>query len=162
WSLQVLRRDLSDVYAAFDAGKPSPLAPLPMSYDDHVRRRRENSADEAGTAYWVSALAGSQPLELPTDRPRPPGRSGRGDHSDFEVPGDLLDRLERVARAERCTLFMVLLAAFQVLLARYSGRQDICVGTPASGRDLVEAEPMVGYFAQTLVLRGDLGGDPAF
>ncbi|GAA4563120.1 non-ribosomal peptide synthetase [Planotetraspora kaengkrachanensis] len=162
WSLQVLRRDISDVYAAFDAGKPSPLAPLPMSYEDHVCRRRENAGDEAGTAYWVSALAGSQPLELPTDRPRPPVRSGRGDHIDFEVPGDLLDRLERVARAERCTLFMVLLAAFQVLLSRHSGRQDICVGTPTSGRDLVEAEPMVGYFAQMLVLRGDLDGDPTF
>ncbi|GII31096.1 non-ribosomal peptide synthetase [Planotetraspora mira] len=162
WSLQVLRRDISDVYAAFEAGKPSPLAPLPMTYDDHVRRRHENTGDEASTAYWTSTLSGSQPLELPTDRPRPPVRSGRGDHIDFDMPADLLARLERVARAERCTLFMVLLTAFQVLLARHSGRQDICVGTPTSGRDLVEEEAMVGYFAQTLVLRGDLSGDPSF
>ncbi len=161
WSLEVLLTELSELYAAYAAGEPSPLPPLELGYLDHVRQA-ERRDDAATLAYWTEQLAGAPALDLPTDRPRPPVRSGRGERLTFSLPSDLLDRLEALARAERGTMFMVLLAAFQTLLARYSGQQDVCVGTPVLGREDPRAERVIGYFAATVVLRGDLGGDPTF
>ena len=161
WSLEVLLRELSELYAAYAAGEPSPLPPLEFSYLDHVRQA-ERRDDAAALAYWTGQLAGAPVLDLPTDHPRPPVRSGRGERLTFSLPADLLDRLEALARAERSTMFMVLLAAFQTLLARYSGQRDVCVGIPVLGREDPRAERVIGYFAATVVLRGDLGDDPTF
>jgi amino acid adenylation domain-containing protein len=161
WSLEVLLAELSELYAAYAAGEPSPLPPLELGYLDHVRQA-EGRDDAAALAYWTEQLAGAPALDLPTDHPRPPVRSGRGERLTFALPSDLLGRLEALARAERGTMFMVLLAAFQTLLARYSGQRDVCVGTPVLGRDDPRAERVIGYFAATVVLRGDLGGDPTF
>ena len=161
WSLEVLLAELSELYAAYAAGEPSPLPPLELGYLDHVRQAARG--DDAETlAYWTEQLAGAPALDLPTDHPRPPVRSGRGERLTFDLPSDLLSRLEALARAERSTMFMVLLAAFQTLLARYSGQQDVCVGTPVLGREDPRAERVIGYFAATVVLRGDLGDDPTF
>jgi amino acid adenylation domain-containing protein len=162
WSLQVLQRELAALYEAFAAGAPSPLPELPVSYQSHVDRQRSEPVDPADLAYWVQRLAAPPVLELPTDRPRPPVRGGRGDSVIFPVPPELLAGLETVARQQRSSLFQVLLAAYQVLLARHSGQQDLCVGTPVLGRDDPDTEHLIGYFAETLVLRGDLSGDPAF
>jgi amino acid adenylation domain-containing protein len=161
WSLEVLLCEISELYAAYAAGEPSPLPPLELGYLDHVRQA-ERRDDAATLAYWTEQLAGAPALDLPTDHPRPPVRSGRGERLTFSLPSDLLGRLEALARAERGTMFMVLLAAFQTLLARYSGQRDVCVGTPALGREDPRAERVIGYFAATVVLRGDLGDDPTF
>lgn len=161
WSLEVLLHELSELYAAYAAGEPSPLPPLELCYLDHVRRA-ERRDDAAALAYWTEQLAGAPVLDLPTDHLRPPVRSGRGERLTFYLPGDLLNRLEALARAERSTMFMVLLAAFQTLLARYSGQRDVCVGTPVLGREDPRAERVIGNFAATVVLRGDLGDDPTF
>ncbi len=161
WSVELLLRELSALYRAYAAGEPSPLPPLELGYLDHVRQA-ERHDDAAALAYWTEQLAGAPVLDLPTDRPRPPVRSGRGEQFAFHLPADLIDRLEALARSERSTLFMVLLAAFQTLLARYSGQRDVCVGTPVLGRDDPRAEGVIGYFASMVVLRGDLGHDPTF
>ena len=161
WSLEVLLAELSELYAAYAAGEPSPLPPLELGYLDHVRQAARGDDAEA-LAYWTEQLAGAPALDLPTDHPRPPVRSGRGERLTFDLPSDLLSRLEALARAERSTMFMVLLAAFQTLLARYSGQRDVCVGTPVLGREDPRAERVIGYFAATVVLRGDLGDDPTF
>lgn len=162
WSIEIVLRELSELYEAYTAGKPSPLPPLSMSYADHVRAQGEQPGDERALAYWRETLAGAPVLELPTDRPRRPVRSGRGDQVVFQIPAGLLAELETLARAERCTLFMVMLAAFQILLARHSGQDDVCVGVPTGGRKQEETEQLVGHFAGTVVLRGDLSADPAF
>ena len=153
--------ELSELYAAYAAGAPSPLPPLELGYLDHVRQA-ERRDDAAALAYWTEQLAGAPVLDLPTDHPRPPVRSGRGGRLPFHLSADLINRLEALARAERGTMFMVLLAAFQTLLARYSGQRDVCVGAPVLGRDDPRAEGVIGYFAATVVLRGDLGDDPTF
>ena len=163
WSIQVMRRELTALYEAYDAGKPSPLPPPPLrQYAEHARQQRETPDDAAAIAYWSERLADPPTLELPTDRPRGAVRSGRGDSIIFEIPFALLDDLDRFARGERATLFMVLLAAYQVLLCRHSGQRDICVGVPVFGRDDPDLESVIGYFSETLVMRGDLEGDPTF
>jgi hypothetical protein len=162
WSIAILRRELAALYEAFDAGKPSPLAPLPMTYADHVRRQLDAPLRPAAVAYWKRLLADAPVMELRTDRPRPPVRDGRGDGYGFDVPRALFDRIDQLARAEKCTAFTALLAAFQVLLSRHSAQRDICVGVPVLGRDDPKCESIVGYFAETLVVRGDLDGDPPF
>ncbi len=162
WSMQIVRRELAALYEAFDRGTSSVLTALPMAYADHVRRIAETPRDPAALTYWRGALAGVPPLELPTDRPRPPVRAGGGDSYQFDLPRDLFDRLGELARAERCTPFTVLLTAYQVLLSRHSGQYDFAIGVPVLGRDAPMTEGLVGYFAETLVLRGDLTGDPTF
>ncbi|MEV8635017.1 thioester reductase domain-containing protein [Streptosporangium sp. NPDC051023] len=160
WSIeQILLAELAALYAAFTEGRPSPLAPPPRQYGDHVRAQRERPADVAGPA---RELDGVPVLELPTDRPRPAVRSADGDLVIHRVPVELWRRVTELARAERCTPFMAVLAAYQVLLSRYSGQEDFCVGTPVAGRDNEEFERVFGVFINTLALRADLGGDPSF
>ncbi|WP_433511782.1 amino acid adenylation domain-containing protein [Nonomuraea sp. CA-143628] len=156
WSLNVLLSDLAVYYLARTEGEPVTLPELPISYAD-TQRVSQSDAD-----YWTAKLAGATPLELPTDRPRPAQRSSAGGEAHFDLPPEVAGALSRLARAERSTVFMVLLAAYQVLLARHAGQDDIVVGSPTAGRDRPELEPMVGLFASTLVLRGDLSGDPPF
>ncbi|MET8156122.1 amino acid adenylation domain-containing protein [Sphaerisporangium sp. NPDC005289] len=163
WSLGIMLDDLFALYQARAEGREPRLAALPVQYGDIALWQREQeagpAADEA-LEYWRRKLAAPPALELPTDLPR--GRRPEGAFHPFPIPEQVVARLERLAQEHGASLFMVLAAAYQVLLARHSGQDDILVGTPWAVRDRVEFEPVVGYLTDTLVLRGDLAGDPAF
>ncbi|HEX6908789.1 MAG TPA: amino acid adenylation domain-containing protein [Longimicrobium sp.] len=166
WSIGILFRELFALYDAFAAGRPSPLAPLPIRYADYAAWQRawlSGAELEGQVAYWRAALAGAPALlELPADRPRPPVMSRRGALHAFAVPADVAGPVRALARREGATLFMALLAAFDVVLARGSGQDDVVVGTPVAGRTQGDTEGLVGLFVNTLALRTDLAGDPSF
>ncbi len=166
WSMNVLTRELMTLYGAFRAGRPSPLPELPVQYADFARWQREQLQGEglaSQLAFWNRLLAGMpELLELPTDFPRPAVQTYRGAREGLVLEGALVQRLEGLAHAEGASLFMVLLAAFQLLLSRHAGTDDVVVGSPIAGRVRKETEPLVGPFANTLVLRTDLSGDPSF
>ncbi len=166
WSEAVLLDELSTFYNAFAWETPVSLPPLPIQYADFaIWQRARMQGDTLGPhlAYWLRQLDALPPmLELPSDRARPPQRSGRGSVVDLQISAPLTADLRRVTRAGRATLFMTLLAAFQSLLARYSGQDDIAVGTAIANRPRVETEGLIGFFANTLVLRTDLSGNPSF
>ncbi|GAA2598855.1 amino acid adenylation domain-containing protein [Actinomadura fulvescens] len=155
-SLKTLKKELGDLYRG--AALPEPT----LQYADYaVWRNAQDDGDEQ-LAYWKQALAQAPVLELPTDRPRPEVRTSAGDVLTVRLPRRLVDGVEQVARGESASGFMAMLAAFHVLLSAYSGQDDICVGTVTAGRDRPELQPLVGYFLNTLVIRGDLAGDPSF
>ncbi|MFJ3793954.1 amino acid adenylation domain-containing protein [Kitasatospora sp. NPDC090091] len=159
WSAGLLVRDLQ---ACHDGAEPPRPA---VRYADFARWQRERLGGEgpAGElAHWRERLAGLPVLELPTDRPRPAVRTGAGDSVGFTVGPELTARLEELGREHGATLFMTLLAAYQVLLGRWSGQRDFGVGTPVAGRGRPEVRDVVGFFLNTLVLRADLAGDPSF
>ncbi|HET7233067.1 MAG TPA: amino acid adenylation domain-containing protein [Longimicrobium sp.] len=164
WSMGVLLGELTALYAAFREGQPSPLPELAVQYADYAVWQREQlrgAALERQVAWWKKHLQGAPAvLELPTDRPRPPVQSYRGAHEAVRLPAELHQRLEALARAEGATLFMVLLAAFQVLLGRYGRTDDVVVGSPIAGRTRAEVEPLAGIFLNMLALRTDLSGNP--
>jgi amino acid adenylation domain-containing protein len=166
WSSGVLLRELSALYAAYREGSDSPLAELPVQYADYAVWQREQLRGEVldrQVGYWKERLAGAPALlELPTDRHRPAVQSHRGARERFDLPRALLDRLQALGRSEGATLYMVMLSAFQLLLSRYSGSEDVVVGSPIAGRTRREVEELIGFFANTLVLRTDLGGNPTF
>ncbi|HEU0052123.1 MAG TPA: amino acid adenylation domain-containing protein, partial [Longimicrobium sp.] len=166
WSMGVLFRELSALYAAYREGRESPLPELAVQYADFAVWQRERLAGEElerQLAYWKGRLAGApELLELATDRPRPAVRAYGGATVPVELSPELLERLEALGRSEGATLYMVLLAAFQVLLGRYGGGDDIVVGSPIAGRTRGEVEGLIGFFVNTLVLRTDLSGDPSF
>ncbi|MFL5383051.1 MAG: amino acid adenylation domain-containing protein, partial [Longimicrobiaceae bacterium] len=166
WSTGVFDRELTALYEAFAAGREPSLPPLPLQYGDYAARQRERLSGEAlrrEAEWWRERLAGAPALlELPTDRPRPATRSDRGETIGFELPDDATARVDALARREGASPFMVLLAAFQAVLSRWSGQDDVLVGTPIANRPTPELEGLIGYFANTLVLRGDLSGDPTF
>ncbi|HYR09198.1 MAG TPA: amino acid adenylation domain-containing protein, partial [Longimicrobium sp.] len=166
WSMGVLYREIAALYEAFADGRESPLGELPVQYADYAAWQREQLSGEAldrELAWWKSRLAGAPALlELPTDHPRPAVQSYRGANEPVELGADLLAPLQALARAEGATMYMVLLAAFQVLLGRYAGSEDVVVGSPIAGRTRPEVEELIGFFVNTLVLRTDLSGDPAF
>jgi amino acid adenylation domain-containing protein len=165
WSGQVLLRELWALYDAYRQGRESPLPELPVQYADYAvwQRRQPPEAQARQLAYWKERLAGApEVLELPTDFPRPPAPTFRGASVPVEVPGALAERLREAARGEGATLHMVVLAAFQALLGRYAGSDDVVVGSPVAGRTRRETEGLIGFFVNTLVLRVDLGGDPTF
>src|SRR6185369_9795019 len=163
WSMGILVREVVALYAALSedtAGRPSPLPELPVQYADFAVWQSSwlhGEALERELAYWRQALAGLPPLlELPTDRPRPAVQSYRGTTRPVRLPAGLTGQMEALARREGATLFMVLLAGFQALLARTSGQDDLAVGSPIAGRNRVEIEGLIGFFVNTLVMRGDL------
>ncbi|MFL5542922.1 MAG: amino acid adenylation domain-containing protein, partial [Longimicrobiaceae bacterium] len=166
WSLEVLFRELSALYEAFRDGRESPLPGLPVQYADYAVWQREQLRGEVlegELAYWRQRLAGAPALlELPTDHPRPAAQTYRGAHVWLTLPAGPLERLQALGRGEGATLYMVLLAAFQVLLSKYAGSEDVVVGSPVAGRARREVEELIGVFVNTLVLRTDLSGDPAF
>jgi amino acid adenylation domain-containing protein len=165
WSTGVLIQEVSVLYGALSAGRQSPLPELPIQYADYTVWQREwleGGVLEQQLAYWKQQLAGANVLRLPTDRPRPASPSQNGVLYDFVIAAHLTQKLKKVAGEQGATLFMVLLAAFQTLLYRYSGQHDIAVGTPVAGRDSNETEKLIGFFINTLVLRGDLSGGPSF
>ncbi|MFL5382773.1 MAG: non-ribosomal peptide synthetase, partial [Longimicrobiaceae bacterium] len=166
WSLGVLFRELSALYAAYREGRESPLSELPVQYADYAAWQREQLAGgvlDRQLAYWRERLADAPALlELPTDHPRPAVQTYRGATVPVELSPELLERLQALGRSEGATLYMTLLGAFQVLLGRYAGSEDVVVGSPIAGRTRGEVEALIGFFINTLVLRTDLSGDPSF
>ncbi|MDQ3804120.1 MAG: amino acid adenylation domain-containing protein, partial [Acidobacteriota bacterium] len=166
WSMGVLIREVAALYEAFSRGEPSPLEELPVQYADYALWQKQwlqGEVLERQMQYWREQLGGDLPvLELPTDRPRPAVQSYRGAHESFSLPVELAAALRELSRREGVTLYMTLLAAFQVLLSRYTGQQDVAVGSPIAGRTSVETEGLIGFFANTLVMRTDLSGDVSF
>jgi amino acid adenylation domain-containing protein len=162
WSLGILGRELEALYPAFATGRPSPLPPLPIQYGDFAvwqRKRLQGATLDAHLAYWRDALAGAPVLELPTDRPRPATQTFRGAAFSRVYPAALLHSLRELGHVEDATLFMTLLAGFELLLARYSGQDDVVVGVPVANRQRVELESVVGFFVNTLALRARIGQD---
>ncbi|WP_233166665.1 non-ribosomal peptide synthetase, partial [Archangium sp. Cb G35] len=157
WSMGVLVREVASLYEAFSSGRTPQLSQLPVQYADYASWQRQWLRDEAlqsQLSYWRQQLSGAPPaLELPTDRPRPSVQSYRGAQLPIQLPRSLSDSLLALCQRESTTPFMVLLASFQLLLSRYSGQDDICVGTPIAGRDRSELEGLIGFFVNTLVLR---------
>ncbi|HWN45428.1 MAG TPA: amino acid adenylation domain-containing protein, partial [Thermoanaerobaculia bacterium] len=157
WSIGVFLRELSALYEG------SRLPELPVQYADYAVWQRSWLTIDAQLAWWRERLAGApQVLELPADRPRPPVRSLHGDELAVRLPAGLVHDLEALGRREGATLFMVLLAAFQALLQRYTGQDDLLVGSPVAGRGSRGLEPLIGFFVNDLVLRADLSGNPGF
>ncbi|MFD2688017.1 amino acid adenylation domain-containing protein, partial [Streptomyces phyllanthi] len=165
WSDQVFRRELSALYEAYRAGEPNPLPPLAVQYADFAVWQRSWLSGEVldgQLAYWREQLAGVPVLDLPTDRPRPPVPSRAGAVVGFRVPAAVAEGLRTVAGENDASMFMTLLAAYTVVLSRYSGQDDIAVGTPVATRNRAETEDLIGFFVNSLVLRTDLSGDPVF
>ncbi len=163
WSLGLMCQELSVLYrAAATPGRKAPLPPLPVQYADYAIWQRRAVGQDASTDYWLDRLTGVPPLDLHSSQPRPAIRTSRGATLRWRLPAALSAEVSRFARARRVTLFMTVLAAYQAVLARHSGLDDVCVGTPVSIRDEVELEPLIGLFVNTLALRGDLSGDPTF
>jgi aspartate racemase len=166
WSLGLITREIEVLYQAYVTGGSSPLPEVPLQYADFAIWQRQWLADdvlEAQSAYWRAQLAAlPAPLELPTDLPRPRQSSSAGAALDFELPTALAESLRELSRSAGATLFMTLLAGFKALLARYTGEEDVVIGTPVASRNHLELESIVGFFANTLVLRTDLSGDPTF
>ncbi|MBM7776164.1 amino acid adenylation domain-containing protein/non-ribosomal peptide synthase protein (TIGR01720 family) [Actinokineospora baliensis] len=150
WSTAVLTEDLAALYRAELSGVDADLPELPVRYTDFTLWQRDQAVD---LDFWKAALAGVEPLDLPTDRPRPAVRTTSGAKHEFTLPAATLDALREVGRRADGTLFTTLLAACQVLFARYSGQSDIALGTVASGRERSEVERVVGFFVNTVVLR---------
>ena len=166
WSIQILMQELATLYDAFSSGKPSPLPDLPIQYADFALWQREwlrGEELEQHVAYWRKQLGGTLPvLELATDRPRPAEQTFNGTKLPFDVPAPIAEKLKALSRRQGTTLFMTLLAAFQVLLYRYTGQEDIIVGTPTANRDRSEIRNLIGFFSNILPLRIDLSGNPSF
>ncbi len=163
WSLGVLVRELSALYAAFAAGGPSPLPEPGVQYGDFAAWQRQwlsGETLEGQMSYWRQRLAGLAALQLPGDRPPGAGRGWRGRSLDFHLSGELRAGLEERARRARSTLFMVLLGGLTALLSRWAQQEDVAVGTAIANRPLAETEGLIGLFVNTLVLRADLAGDP--
>jgi amino acid adenylation domain-containing protein/non-ribosomal peptide synthase protein (TIGR01720 family) len=165
WSSGVLIREAAALYDAFAAGRAPALPPLPVQYADYAAWQRDvldGEALDAQLAWWRGRLAGAPPLlDLPTDVPRPGVQSTDGGRVNFALSPELSGALRAFARREGATLFMTVLAAWQALLARWSGQDDVCVGTPVAGRTRPELEGLVGFFANMLVMRGQLRGGPS-
>ena len=163
---QVFLPELHALYEAFLSGKPSPLEDLPIQYADFAvwqRQRLQGNMLADQLAYWKQQLAGAPAaLELPTDRPRPPARTYRGSMRPFALSKHLTYALKALSRQEGVTLFMVLLAAFNTLLYRYTGQDDLLIGTSTAGRKRSEIQELMGFFLNTLVLRTNLSGNPTF
>jgi amino acid adenylation domain-containing protein len=165
WSIGILVRELATLYECFRRGEPSPFPEPAIQYVDYAVSQRnwvQGESLKAQFDYWTGQLAGVPHLELPTDRPRPPLASQRGAERSATLPHATVEAARALGRGEGATLYMTLLATFQVLLHRYSGQEDIAVGSPIAGRTHPELEGLIGFFVNTLVLRGDLSGDPSF
>lgn len=166
WSIEVLVRETAALYRALISGEPPTLPPLPIQYVDYAAWQR-NDLNEAAfqqqLSYWKLQLEGAPPfLDLSADFPRPPVQTYDGALIAFDLGANLRSDLETLARNNGATLFMVLNAAFAVLLSRHSGQKDFCVGTPVANRNRSELEGLIGYFVNTLVFRYHFHEDPSF
>lgn len=165
WTMGLLFRELGALHGAFKSGQASPLPPLPIRYADFARWERDflqGEALEKPLAYWRRQLTGATPLVLPTDHAAPAGPAVRGATIIRELPSDLLRELRTISQRENATLFMTLLAGFQALLHRYTGQDDLVVGSCVAGRPHVDLENLAGFFVNTLVLRTSASGHPTF
>jgi amino acid adenylation domain-containing protein len=166
WSRSVLVKEVVTLYEAFVNEKPSPLPELPVQYADYAMWQREwlkGDVLDAHLSYWKQKLGGKLPvLELPTDRPRPAIQSSRGSVHSFMLAPELLKSIKQTSRRASVTPFMTLLASFQVLLQKYTGQNDLIVGTDIANRNRMETENLIGFFINQLALRTDLSGNPTF
>ncbi|MGH3670078.1 MAG: amino acid adenylation domain-containing protein, partial [Pseudonocardiaceae bacterium] len=165
WSMGILLAELSTLYGAAAGHGQADLAPMPLQYADFAawhRERLTGPAIEEGLAYWRDRLRGVPPLELPTDRPRPAVQTSAGAVHEFLVPREVTTGLKELARRQDCTVFMTLVAACQVLISRWSGQDDVAVGTVVSGRERAELEALIGFFVNTLVLRSTVRSTQSF
>lgn len=165
WSGGILWRELALLYAAFSTGEPDPLPELPVQYADYAVWQRsylQGEVLEKQLSYWKKQLSGVPVLELPVDRPRPAVQSYQGARLSFAISKTVSEKLKTLSRNHGVTLFMTLLAAFQTLLHRYTGQEDIAVGSVIANRTRAEIEGLIGFFVNTLVLRADLSGNPSF
>ncbi|MBN3884992.1 MAG: non-ribosomal peptide synthetase [Nostoc sp.] len=165
WSIGVLIRELAVLYEAFSTSKISPLPDISIQYADFAiwqRQWLQGELQKTQLNYWKQQLANASTLALPTDRPRPAVQSFRGAVASFELSASLTDMLRSLSNREGVTLFMTLLGAFQALLYRYTGQEDICVGSPIANRNQSEIQGLIGFFVNTLVLRTYLSGNPSF
>ncbi|WP_338270553.1 SDR family NAD(P)-dependent oxidoreductase, partial [Corallococcus caeni] len=166
WSLGVLIQEVATLYAAALRGQPDALPPLPIQYADYAlwqRERLQGPARQSLLDYWTHQLADVPTiLELPTDFPRPAIATTRGALHPFQLPAELTASLKALSREEGVTLFMTLMAAFQVLLQRYCAKDDFVVGTPIANRTRSETEALIGCFINTLPIRANLSGQPSF
>ncbi|HEV7377438.1 MAG TPA: amino acid adenylation domain-containing protein, partial [Pyrinomonadaceae bacterium] len=166
WSMGVLINEVAALYKAYAEGEASGLEELEIQYADFAAWQREwlqGETLEKQLTYWREQLAGAPAvLELLTDNPRPAVQSYRGATHTVTIPAEVVQALKKISRKEGVTLFMTLLAAWQTLLSKYSGQEDIVVGSPIANRNRAETESLIGFFVNTLVLRTDLEGDPSF
>jgi len=166
WSTGILVREVATLYVAFCAGGSSPLPVLPIQYADFAHWQRQwlqGEVLETQIAYWKKQLANAPALiDLPTDHPRPAVQTFRGAHQSLVLPKHLQEGFKTLSRQEGVTQFMTLLAAFKVLLYRYTSQDDLIVGTPIANRNRLETEGLIGFFVNALVLRTDLSGNPSF
>ncbi|WP_203737922.1 non-ribosomal peptide synthase/polyketide synthase, partial [Actinoplanes italicus] len=159
WSARIFERELVALYHG------ETLPELPVQYADYALWQHEHLTGpvlDAQLDHWRDRLADPPMLDLPTDRPRPPVRSTEGSVVDFTLSAEVSGGLRRLSREHGATMFMTLLAAYGVLLGRYSGQDDLLIGSPIANRNQDEVENLIGFFVNTLVLRADLGGDPTF
>ncbi|MHC5852384.1 non-ribosomal peptide synthase/polyketide synthase [Nostoc sp.] len=166
WSISVFVQELQALYNAYSQGQLSPLLPLPIQYADFAIWQRQWLVGEvlnSQLSYWKQQLANAPTfLPLPTDRPRPAVQTFNGAYLEFTLPGELTQRLVQLSQQQGCTLFMTLLAAYNTLLYRYTGQEDILVGSPIANRDRSEIEGLIGFFVNTLVMRTEISGDRSF
>ncbi|MBD2448701.1 non-ribosomal peptide synthase/polyketide synthase [Nostoc sp. FACHB-152] len=166
WSMGVFISELATLYNAYSIGQSSPLAPLPIQYADFAIWQRQWLVEDvlqSQLSYWEQQLKDAPALlSLPTDRPRPSVQTYNGTHQEFALSGELTNKLAKLSQEQGVTLFMTLLAAFDTLLYRYTGQEDILVGSPIANRDRSEIEGLIGFFVNTLVMRTDLAGNPTF
>ncbi len=166
WSLGLFFQELSAIHDAFARSQQSPLTELPIQYADYAAWQREwlkGDLLQKQLSYWKEKLAGELPvLDLPTDRPRPAVQTFRGAREWLVFSEDLTSSITALGRREGVTLFITLLAAFKVLLCRYTGQEDVIVGSPIANRPRTETESIIGFFLNNLALRSDLSGNPSF
>ncbi|MEM7581908.1 MAG: amino acid adenylation domain-containing protein [Acidobacteriota bacterium] len=166
WSISILLEEIGEIYRAETGGPAAALPPLPLAYADFARWQSSQLAGEDGQrleSYWRERLAGDlEPLDLATDRPRPPVQTWHGASASTRLPPAIVERASRLAESHGTTFYMTLLACFQALLHRYTGQVDLAVGSPTAGRGRRELEGLVGYFVNPVVMRADLAGLPTF
>jgi amino acid adenylation domain-containing protein len=166
WSMSILIREVAALYETYRQGQESSLAELSIQYADFAMWQRkwlQGEVLDRQLSYWKRQLAGAPSvLELPTDRARPPVQSFHGAYEPFKLSRGLSEELQRLSRHEGATLYMTLLAAWQILLSRYAAQEDVVVGSPIANRNRKELEDLIGFFVNTLVLRTDLSGNPTF
>ncbi|MBG1267392.1 non-ribosomal peptide synthetase/type I polyketide synthase [Nostoc sp. WHI] len=165
WSMSILIEEFTALYTALSQGQPTPLVQLPIQYVDFAvwqRKWLQGTVLQSQLAYWKQQLSGAATiLSLPTDRPRPTMQTVRGAHQPFALSVELTEALKVLSKKEGVTLFMTVLAAFDILLYRYTGQADILVGSPNASRNRPEIQGLIGYFLNILLLRADMSGNPS-